>query len=49
MEFDRDSTGFFEESVASRIFSFMSHPVVDLFRYDKLVREIIKYPTYIYT
>ena len=36
-----------EESVASRIFSFMSHPVVDLFRADKLVREVIKYPTHI--
>ena len=34
----------FGESVASRIFSFMSHPVVDVFRADKLVREVIKYP-----
>ena len=37
----------FEESVAKRIFSFMSHPVVDLFRADKLVREVIIYPTHI--
>ena len=37
----------FEESVASRIFAFMSHPVVGLFRADKLVREVIKYPTQI--
>ena len=38
---------FFEESVASRIFSLTSHPVVDVFRADKLVREVIKYPTHI--
>ena len=37
----------FEESVASRIFSFLSHPVVDVFRADKLVREVFKYPTQI--
>ena len=37
---------FVEESLASRIFSFMSHPVVDLFRADKLVREVIEYPTH---
>ena len=37
----------FEESVASRIFSFMSHPVVGLFRADKIVREVIKYPAHI--
>ena len=38
---------FVEESVASRIFSCMSHPVVDVFRANKLVREVIKYPTHI--
>ena len=37
----------FEEGVANRIFSFLSHPVVDPFRADELVREVIKYPTHI--
>ena len=37
----------FEDSVANRILSFLSHPIVDLFRSDKLVREVIKYPTHV--
>ena len=37
----------FEDSVANRIFLFLSHPVVDVFRTDTIVSEVIKYPTHI--
>ena len=33
--------------MASRIFSFMSHSVVDVFRADRLVKEVIEYSTHI--
>ena len=37
----------FDDHIANRIFMYVSHPIVDVVKDDRIYREVMKYPTHI--